>query len=261
MGFEKIINELEKKKVAEYNPVIYSNTKYYQKKYGFELNPRKGHDTWNVEADGFKHVFGSALISLRENNILSFGYGRYHEFKNKNNPKDEEQMDLENNKVGRSIANEIKRECKNWKNLSERQQYDIIAAKTWKKMNEGKVILDPSGRTKLKNPPDKNVYKEQIKVLSKYEKNNKNHPTGYAANIDDNVVKLENRVFHNEEINPAKSDDKKVVNQVLKQYFENGNKMPTETELKEQVISGDLIFVDNYTRSDGTKVSGYYRTH
>jgi len=30
-------------------------------------------------------------------------------------------------------------------------------------------------------------------------------------------------------------------------------------ELDKQVISGDLIYVENYTKADGTKVSGYYR--
>lgn len=177
MSFEKIINELEKKKEAEYNPVIYSK---------------------------------------------------------------------------------IKREYKNWKNLSERQQYDIIAAKTWQKMNEGKVILDPSGRRKLKNPPNKKTYDEQMKVLSKYEKP---RTTGYAADIDEKVLKSENRVFHNKEVNLATIKDKELTNQVLKQYFENGKKMPTEADLKAKVSSGDLIYVDDYTRSDGTKVSGYYRVH
>ncbi len=36
-------------------------------------------------------------------------------------------------------------------------------------------------------------------------------------------------------------------------------KMIHESEAKEKVKSGELIFVESYTRQDGTKVSGYYR--
>ena len=36
-------------------------------------------------------------------------------------------------------------------------------------------------------------------------------------------------------------------------------RMMHESEAKEKVKSGELIYVDSYTRSDGTKVSGYYR--
>ena len=32
-----------------------------------------------------------------------------------------------------------------------------------------------------------------------------------------------------------------------------------KADLDEQVKSGGLIYVDNYERADGTKVSGYYR--
>ena len=39
-------------------------------------------------------------------------------------------------------------------------------------------------------------------------------------------------------------------------YFK---KLPSEMELKQRVNNGELIYVHNYTRSDGTQVSGYYR--
>jgi len=32
-----------------------------------------------------------------------------------------------------------------------------------------------------------------------------------------------------------------------------------ENEAKEKVKSGELIYVESYTKQDGTKVSGYYR--
>lgn len=54
-----------------YNDKISSDTMRYQKKYGFELNPQKGHETWNVEADAFKHAYGSALMSLEKDGLYS----------------------------------------------------------------------------------------------------------------------------------------------------------------------------------------------
>jgi hypothetical protein len=32
-------------------------------------------------------------------------------------------------------------------------------------------------------------------------------------------------------------------------------------ELEQKVLKSELIYVENYTRSDGTKVSGYYRKY
>ena len=254
---EKYIQDKEK----EYNSIIYSNTKYYQKKYGFQMNPMKGHDTWNVEADGFKHTFGSAYLALKYNSFISDLAGIRHERKNPNNPKNEENMDLHNNKIGRQVALEIKSECKNWNKLSQRELNDIIATKVWQKMNEGKVILTPSGRTKLLNPPSPSVYKEQMKVISKYKDSKSSSPTGFATNIDESLLNLENRVFYDKEINPNETNDKEVLNKVIGQYFDNGKRIPSKEELNQQVASGDLIYVQDYSRSDGTKVSGYYRTH
>lgn len=257
----KYIEKYFQDKEKELNAIIYSNTKYYQKKYGFQMNTLKGHDTWNVEADGFKHTFGSAYLALKYNSFISDWAGIRHERKNPNNPKNEENMDLHNNKVGRQVALEIKSECKNWNKLSQRELNDLIAAKVWQKMNEGKVILTPSGRTKLLNPPSPSVYKEQMKVISKYKDSKKSSPTGFATNIDESLLNLENRVFYDKEINPNETNDKEVLDKVIGQYFDNGKRIPSKEELNQQVASGDLIYVQDYSRSDGTKVSGYYRTH
>ena len=37
--------------------------------------------------------------------------------------------------------------------------------------------------------------------------------------------------------------------------------MPTKKELDKRTRIGELIYVEEYTRSDGTKVSGYYRAY
>jgi hypothetical protein len=74
----------------------------------------------------------------------------------------------------------------------------------------------------------------------------------------------ENRVFYENEMNPAQvpsnSSENNYVQAFVKQYLNNNKKLPTENELKQRVISGELVYVHNYERQDGTKVSGYYRS-
>lgn len=134
-----------------YNDKISSDVMRYQKKYGFELNDIKGHETWNVEADAFKHAYGSALMSLEKDDLFSFLAGLQHENVTPNNPVDEYEMDTHNNAVGRQIANDIKKSYGDkWKKLSKQEQEDIIADTVWKHMQSGDLILSPKGRRKLK---------------------------------------------------------------------------------------------------------------
>ena len=44
------------------------------------------------------------------------------------------------------------------------------------------------------------------------------------------------------------------------QIYDN-KELPAKEELDKKISSGELVHVDNYTRSDGTKVSGYYRAY
>lgn len=37
--------------------------------------------------------------------------------------------------------------------------------------------------------------------------------------------------------------------------------LPTKEEVDKRVLNGGLVYVENYVRSDGTKVSGYYRSY
>lgn len=37
--------------------------------------------------------------------------------------------------------------------------------------------------------------------------------------------------------------------------------MPTKADVDKRTRIGELIYVEEYTRSDGTKVSGYYRAY
>lgn len=73
----------------------------------------------------------------------------------------------------------------------------------------------------------------------------------------DDIFDIDNRVLYTNEINPDKAD-KELIDAYIKQYT-HSKKMPTKEELDKRVYIGNLIYVEDYTRSDGTKVSGYYR--
>ena len=49
--------------IKQYNNEVYSKTKKYQKIYDFEIGTGE-HDTWNNEADAFKHTFMQADLFL-----------------------------------------------------------------------------------------------------------------------------------------------------------------------------------------------------
>lgn len=75
------------------------------------------------------------------------------------------------------------------------------------------------------------------------------------------ILKTKNRVLHQGEIN---LNDLKKGTPLFDLYIQNiiSNKpMPTKAELDKRVRIGELIYVNDYVRSDGTKVSGYYRSY
>ncbi len=79
--------------------------------------------------------------------------------------------------------------------------------------------------------------------------------------IPDEILKTKNRILHQGEINP---NDLKKGTPLYDLYIQNiiSNKpMPTKAELDKRVRIGELIYVNEYVRSDGTKVSGYYRSY
>ena len=49
--------------IKQYNNEVYAKTKKYQKIYGFEIGTGE-HDTWNNEADAFKHAFMQARTTV-----------------------------------------------------------------------------------------------------------------------------------------------------------------------------------------------------
>ena len=180
-NFEKIrkgwSDKDNKKLHAEYNDEIVRKTWEYQKQYGFETNPRQGHEFWNVEADAFKHAYMGADLYFKYGDIGSTIAGIQHESQTPNNPKGEWNMDSWNNNQGREIAREIQKEYgKNFENLSQRQKDDIIAAKVVERMKEGKLITNPNDDRVYKGIPEN--------VVNQYKKWQDGRPTGQASNID-----------------------------------------------------------------------------
>jgi len=221
--------------IKQYNNEIYSKTKKYQKIYGFEIGTGE-HDTWNNEADAFKHTFMQADLALKYGNTGSKLAGDWHELDGRlhNQPQAEENMDKWNNAQGREVAKEIIKEYNPtliniYKNSGKLD--DLIAKKVMERMRAGKLITHPS---------DKRKY------------------TGFAANIEDETDLPQGKVFTAEEIGKLSTDDfQKFEKYIDKQLKEFG--VPREYQAKDMVSKRDLIWVDDYKRDDGTPVKGYYR--
>ncbi len=79
-----------------------------------------------------------------------------------------------------------------------------------------------------------------------------------AMNIDFKDIDT-NRVFTNEEIGQMPQDEYSRLENFINQQVVEGKVMP-ESQAKQQVQAGNLIYVNPYTRSDGTEVKGYYRS-
>lgn len=71
-----------------------------------------------------------------------------------------------------------------------------------------------------------------------------------------------NRIFTREDIEAMSSDEfAKYQNEIDAQIKSMGGTMPTNQDLqREAMTGGGVIYVNPYTRSDGTKVNGYYRS-
>ena len=130
--------------------------RYYQKLYKFN-----GKDNFhNDEGDAFKHAFGSAYMVLTMGSLGGFAGGIKHEYDEEKNPPKELNMDLWNNRKGRDIAEEIKKEftISRFNKFSEQEQLDIIAQRVIEKLKNGELII---------NPDDKRVYQD-IRDIASY---------------------------------------------------------------------------------------------
>ena len=67
---------------------------------------------------------------------------------------------------------------------------------------------------------------------------------------------IQNRVLHRNEID-IEAADKELIDIYTKQLLDDY--IPEKGELDMRVFAGNLIYVNDYVKQDGTKVSGYYR--
>lgn len=213
----------------DFNSKIYADTVRYQRQYGFKIGTGE-HATWNNEADAFKHAYMQAWLALNWNKTVSAGIGYFHELENRETVHGELNMDLWNNAIGREIGEGIKKVWgKGLYKLSDEYVEDMIAQRVVTKMQQGELITNPSDPRRFEN--------------MKYER-----------------IKPDDKVFYKGEYDSLDEElQKNFLKQYSKQLVNNNWQIKERADLDKQVKSGDLICVENYTKADGTKVSGYYR--
>ena len=223
--------------IKKYKNKYYKDTKKYQKIYDFELDKGKN-DTWNNEADAFKHAYMQAHARYFYGKQISDFIGWLHERngnKYNNQIYQEYNMDLWNNAIGQEIGQRAEKELKNIsKNLSQKEIECWLAYKVMEKMKKGELITNPF--------EDKRSYKN----LKKYSSQD------FGLNVD------HKRIITREELAQMPLDKYSEQEEFIYELLNLGNIM-SQREAEQRFNSGELIWVDDYFRDDGTHVSGYFR--
>lgn len=271
----------------EFTKEMLRDTLKYQKKYGFDIG--QNNVAWNNEADAFRHAYMQSLLNKKYGSFLTNNVSFWHEKKGSISGQDprEANMDMWNNQQGQQIYNEIRREYPNFNKLSQQQQKDIIAGKVIQRMKEGKLITGLNDPRKFEKQKPSFTPMPWIGGVQ-----NNGRPLGFAADIDinqlanmldiqlpnfqptnqpqqnsglfgyTNPLTGSNHIFTREEVGQMSSDEfakyEKEIDAQTKAF--NGT-MPTNSDLqREAVTGGGVVYVNSYTRSDGTKIKGYYRS-
>lgn len=239
---------------AKFKQEMFNEAGNYQKIYGYETNPDPNHASWNNEADAFKHAFMQAIGVQRYNVPTAAIFAKGHELNgkvNKGQPEAEENMDNWNNRVGREIGLELREMLRNDPGAkNDRYIKNLAAELVMQKMREGKLITSPDDPRKfVENKLFTKIDPLVIIALKgiKYFKEKVIAPlndgkTFFTSKAIDNMT---NKEFLNVQ---------DIIDTQIKNKF-----APSEYEAKQGVASGAYIYVDEYTRDDGTKVKGYYR--
>ena len=221
------IDAFNRKKV---NEVVLKQTYKYQKIYDFDMGT-SSEATHNNEADAFKHAFMSAYLTITNGKTYSKSAGDWHEYIDGfKGPLNERNMDLWNNSIGREIAYDVKQKMgKIYNSLTLQEKFDLVSDEIIKKMRNGELIINPNDKRQFKN-----MFYERLQD--------------------------KDRIYHQDEF---WNMDEQSRRRYAEHYINYKNKLqgnlPTRAELNAGVITGDLIYVKDYTRSDGKKVNGYYR--
>ena len=214
-----------------YSDYIGKSAKYGEK-YKLKKGPVK--PGWNDEIDAFRHCFSQALLSLKFSEGFAKNFGTIYEIQGDifdQQESEERNMDQWNNAVGRDIAGEVQKEISG-KKLTPQQIEDIVADKVYKHMKNGDLITNPF--------TDKRKFNEKT--------------------FKDRIFDIKNRIFHKNEVSMKDLDNPILRDAFLDQALEY-EPMPTKEALDKRVQTGELVYVSEYTRGDGTKVSGYYRSY
>lgn len=256
-NYNKIKNEFTKE--------MLNDTLKYQKKYGFDIG--ENNVAWNNEADAFRHTYMQSILAQKYGGLFTTAISLGHEIKGNLRGQDprESNMDLWNNQQGQQIYNEICREYPHFKSIPENLQKDIIAQKVVQRMKAGKLITDINDTrryNKLTPPftPTRGIGGVQ----------NNGVPTGFAASTNSqksefsgytNPLTGNPRIYTREEVGAMPPEEfAKNEKEIDAQVSAMGGTMPTNGDLQLEANGGGVIYVNAYTRSDGTKVSGYYRS-
>lgn len=200
-----------------------------QKEYGFKIGTGE-HATWNNEADAFKHTYMQWYMTWHYGEYAAKQAGDYHEDEVRETIPGETNMDKWNNQIGRELAKDMlnKRSKDDWSLLGDEYLEDHVAKIIVDKMRQGELITHPSDPRKFEN-------------------------------IDKERINPQNRVFTEYEIKKmGKNVPQYVMDKCMEDYFD-GKGMPSTKNLDKRVSNNELIYVDSYTKADGTEVSGYYK--
>ena len=171
-------------------------------------------------------------LAFRTSSSYAKKLGDAHEFDLKGNPSDEQNMDLWNNQIGREIAEEMSEKFGRDIEVYSLEDFDRYAThKIVEKIKNGELITNPF--------TDKRQFK----------------------NMELERLKDEDRVFYEDEFWEELNENERIRYKEHYTNYKNRNQkgLPSKKELDAGVITGDLIYVKDYTRSDGKKVNGYYR--
>lgn len=266
----------------EFTREMLNDTLKYQKQYGFDIG--KNNVAWNNEADAFRHTYMQSLLAQRYGMIPTKTVSFLHEKVGNIHNQDprEANMDLWNNRQGQQIYNEIRKEYPHFKSLSVNQQKDIIAQKVVQRMKKGQLITHINDNRKYMGFSEnivngiKNIQHTPITPTRGIGgiKNN-GAPMGFATSIDNsannqqskfsgytNPLTGNNKIFTREEVGEMSSKEfSQNEKEIMAQVKAMNGTMPTNGDLQREAISGGgVVYVNSYSRSDGTKVNGYYRS-
>ena len=205
---------------------IIEKAEEYQKKFNIE-NSGNG---WNDTTDAFRHVWGSAYLSLKYGNTISHIGTTKHELSEPFQPDDEKKMDEWNNSVGREIAKDIRKKYKNIdKNLQWSDIEDLLAKETLNKIEANKVITSAA---------DKRISTSRINNSINYSENRVDY---YTKQIYESMLKSSSKSTSGK--NTPKITGETLKNMLDTQYQklkDFTNKIYMESDAIDKRFSGEI---------------------